>query len=345
LVTVPVLGTHYRSDRGQLSPLGPAWTRMARVFAYLDPKRKTDRSFQDFLDKKPGGARLSEERVLAKAFVQGFEGADTNRISEKSLALEGDPTEGALESRRIVRGYAALIEHLRQEVGDHIRLNVTVQSVIWSDDGARVVDATGAEHRARTVVVTVPLPMLQHDLIRFEPELPALRRVTGKLVMGHVVRLNVVVKERFWEEQLDDVGYVHAPTRPFTVWWTQHPLRAPLLVGWTGGPPAIELGRSGNVEEMAIAELARAFGMRRSRMESHVEAFHRHDWTHDPHTLGAYSYVGVGGSAAPRALARPVGGTIFIAGEASEDESGGTVESALASGVRAARQVLRRLAS
>jgi monoamine oxidase len=163
--------------------------------------------------------------------------------------------------------------------------------------------------------------------------------------MGHVMRLNVVVKERFWEKKRDDVGYVHTPHRPFTVWWTQNPLQAPLLVGWSGGPPAIEFGRAGNVEETALAELARAFGVRRSRMESLVHAMHRHDWTHDAHTLGAYSYVGVGGSAAPSALARPIGRTLFFAGEATDAESGGTVESALASGVRAARQILKRLAS
>jgi monoamine oxidase len=345
LVTVPVLGNHYRSDHGQLSPLGPAWTRMARVFAYLNPARKNDRSFQEFLDEKPGGARLSEERVLAQAFIQGFEGADTNRISEKSLAQGGDPTEGALNARRIVRGYAALVEHLRREIGERIRLHTTVERVMWNEAGARVLDATGAEHLAQTVLITVPLPMLQHDVIRFEPEVPALRRAASTLVMGHVMRLNVVVKERFWEKKLDDVGYVHAPNRPFTVWWTQNPLRAPLLVGWSGGPPAVELGRAGNVEDTAIAELARAFGIRRSRMESLVEAIHRHDWTHDAHTRGAYSYVGVGGSSAPRSLARPIGGTLFIAGEASDEESGGTVESALASGARAARQILKRLAS
>ncbi len=38
-------------------------------------------------------------------------------------------------------------------------------------------------------------------------------------------------------------------------------------------------------------------------------------------------------------------GAEFVHGEASEGESAGTVEAALASGKRAARQVLRRLAS
>lgn len=65
LITVPVLGKQYRSDHGELSPQGPLWERLAEVFEHLDPERKKDRSFQDFLDDKPGGARLKRERELA----------------------------------------------------------------------------------------------------------------------------------------------------------------------------------------------------------------------------------------------------------------------------------------
>jgi monoamine oxidase len=78
LITVPVLGEHYRSDRGELSDQGAVWKRMAKVFRHLNPDRKTDRSFQDFLDDKPGGRSLSNERELARGFVQGFNGADTS---------------------------------------------------------------------------------------------------------------------------------------------------------------------------------------------------------------------------------------------------------------------------
>jgi hypothetical protein len=76
---------------------------------------------------------LKQERDLARGFVQGFNAADTRLISEKSIAQQGDPTEGAAEAARIVNGYAALIEYLRREVADVIRLNVAVRRVIWDD--------------------------------------------------------------------------------------------------------------------------------------------------------------------------------------------------------------------
>ena len=78
-------------------------------------------------------------------------------------------------------------------------------------------------------------------------------------------------------------------------------------------------------------------------MEAEVESLHWHDWSRDEHVRGAYSYVGVGGTSAPRSLARAVGGRLFIAGEATDSESGGTVEGALASATRTVRGVLRAL--
>src|SRR5829696_2703023 len=343
LATVPVLGRHYRSDRGELSAQGPLWDRMQKVFTHLSTRRKEDRSFQEFLDDEPGGARLRAERELARGFVQGFNGADPALVSEKSLAEQGNPTEGAAEARRIVNGYAALVAHLEREVAGLIRWHTAARRIVWNDDGVVVVDAGGEKHHARTTIVTVPLPMLQDGAIQIEPEVPALRNAAARLVMGHVVRVNVIVRERFWEEKVEDLGYLHAPTRPFTVWWTQNPVRAPLLTGWAGGPPALELSRDGRVEETAVAELAHVFGMRRSRMEAEVESLHWHDWSGDQHACGAYSYVGVGGTSAPRTLARAVGGRLFVAGEATDSESSGTVEGALASAKRAVRGVLRAL--
>ena len=69
-----------------------------------------------------------------------------------------------------------------------------------------------------------------------------------------------------------------------------------------------------------------------------------HDWLHDPYARGAYSYQMVDGADAPAALARPLDATLFFAGEATDTEGAtGTVHGAIASGRRAARQVMRVL--
>jgi monoamine oxidase len=342
LVTVPVMGEHLRSDRGELSPQEQIWKRVARVFKRLDPDRAQDRSFQDFLDTKPGGPLLKEERELARGFVEGFHAADAWRISEKSIAQQGSPSEAEGRGARILRGYGSLIDHLHHELGDVVRLNSAVHRVIWRESHVQVFTHDNAAHEARAAIITVPLPFLQDESLVFEPEITTVRKAARQLVMGHVARINVVMKERFWQKANDDLSFVHTPQRSFNVWWTLYPLRAPVLVGWSGGPTAIEL-TAGNVEHAALIDLANAFGVRRSRLEPLIASMHTHDWTRDPHARGAYSYVGVGGINAAKRLSQPLRGTLFFAGEATESANSGTVEGALASGMRAFRQVVRTL--
>ena len=67
----------------------------------------------------------------------------------------------------------------------------------------------------------------------------------------------------------------------------------------------------------------------------------RFDWRlGDPFARGAYSYVAVGGVEAPAELGRPLGATLFFAGEATDGRGdSGTVHGAIESGWRAAREV------
>jgi monoamine oxidase len=128
---------------------------------------------------------------------------------------------------------------------------------------------------------------------------------------------------------------------PFPVWWSAYPVRVPLAVAWSGGPAAAALAdlTPEAILEMALSNLARGLRTTAKRLRSRVRGFFTHDWQHDPYARGAYSYCLVRGSSAARALARPVEQTLFFAGEATDSERSGTVEGAIASGLRAARQV------
>jgi monoamine oxidase len=96
--------------------------------------------------------------------------------------------------------------------------------------------------------------------------------------------------------------------------------------------------------ESALAALARQFGLARREARGMVTATWFHNWESDPYARGAYSYMLVGGNDAPAKLARPVRRTLFFAGEASDSEGRtGTVHGAIASGRRAAAQLLRVL--
>jgi monoamine oxidase len=205
---------------------------------------------------------------------------------------------------------------------------------------------------ARAVIVTVPLAVLQARHVTFDPPLTGIESAIEKLVMGGVLRLALRFDEAFWATprfmarhgDTKMLTFLQTPLAvDFPVWWTTYPVEAPVLVGWRGGPGAWNLsGKSDDeLRELAITSLAKVFRMSRTAIARRVRACFMHNWMTDPFAMGAYSYVGIGGSRAAAILARPVERTIFFAGEHASSGRNGTVDGAIASGRRAADQVLR----
>ena len=147
------------------------------------------------------------------------------------------------------------------------------------------------------------------------------------------------------DERLDTLSFLHGTSDvDFPIWWTTYPVRSPLLVGWCGGPKALQLAgrRSDEIESAALRSLAKLLPTTVASLRKHLVSSHVHDWISDPFSRGAYSYSRVGGDDAPARLARPVEGTLFFAGEAADPEGRtGTVHGAIATGRRAAAQAVR----
>lgn len=165
-------------------------------------------------------------------------------------------------------------------------------------------------------------------------------------------------REPFWDDasfvreraagrdtRLARPDFVHDPRAAFPTWWVPSPARAPVLVGWAGGPAAERLAglAPAAVVARSLEALAGAMAVPLRSLERRLEAWREHDWQRDPCTLGAYTYVAVGGTGAPQALARPLDATLFFAGEATDADAIGTVDGALASGRRAAQRLLASL--
>ncbi|HUQ80316.1 MAG TPA: FAD-dependent oxidoreductase [Gemmatimonadaceae bacterium] len=95
LVVCDIHGERWRAQGGKLTPIDDDdfWEQLGRVMRRLDPARTPDRSFEEFLDAKPGGASLARARTVAREFVEGFHAADLSRISERSLADGGAPKD------------------------------------------------------------------------------------------------------------------------------------------------------------------------------------------------------------------------------------------------------------
>jgi monoamine oxidase len=303
-------------------------------------------------------ARLSPlTRALARMYVEGYLAAPAERVSARWVAagIDGDPD--ANRQHRIGPGYGALVRWLVAGFDPDraaLRLNTVVRRVSWQPGRVRVECRSVTGHAlatlsAPTLLVTVPLAVLaaapdEAGAITFDPPLDAKRPALLRLGTGHVCKLVLRFRDRFWEQ--DDerpVNFWHDPGGSFPTWWNAAPRHAPVLTAWAGGPAAEDLLARPVRERLARAAQSLAAILRtpRRRVEARLQSWAHHDWRADPWSRGAYSYAGVGGESAAAALARPLEDTLFFAGEATDSEASGTVEAALDSGRRAAREILR----
>ena len=357
---VDVAGRRWSVRGGKLRLLDDFWERLDRVMRRLDEKRTPDRSFADAMARMRSADRA--DVALARQYVEGFHAADTTRISERALAEGGSPRDDVRERRigRVLDGYAAVIDALAAPVIQRVTFGSIVTAVEWGAGEVRVTARAAAGEQERTyegsaAVITVPLGVLVGGAIRFDPVIDRPRRVAERLRMGNVRKVVLQFDEPFWmdrrfsqrvaDERLDTWSFLHGRSDvAFPVWWTAYPVRAPILVGWRGGPGAVPLeNRSADdVIGSAIDSLAALLSVARATIARRVVAGFTHDWSADPFARGAYSYVRVGGSGASARLAKPVQGTLFFAGEhADPEERNGTVHGAIGSGFHAAEQLLK----
>ncbi len=361
-------------DRVESTPRGfrlldDFWQQLDRVMRKLDAKRRLDRSFAEFLAERPGGAALARARLLADMWVRGYQAANPERASERALADGGSPGNDESEQlqARVLEGYDTLPTHLAHLLGRALRLGSVVTHIEWEPGAVELTMASNeggpvASVRARSAVISVPLGVLQAPAdsgaaITFSPSLSdAKLDALHGLAEGHVVRVSVVLDEPIWMTRpprvstsgrsLRRLAFLHPSDGRMPVCWTGYPTNAPLLVAWFGGPEAESLSRLSRdeIEHRAVGGLARRLHVAPRRFVRHVRSTHMHNWSADPFSRGAYSYVVVGGADASRTLARPLKGTLFFAGEAFDSEGrNGTVEGAIASGRNAARQLRRTL--
>ena len=337
------------SKDGDWSQIRDFWGEIAKVQSQIG-RLRNDVSFADFLRTRRSLA--PRVRELARGFVEGYHAAHADRISAKALG-SSDSEQERPKQFRILGGYHALIEWLRAGIDPEksdLLLDTPVTRVEWRR-GDVAIETPRGTIRAAAAIVTLPIgvwkaPREQQGAVAFDPPLTAKQAAIEKLEAGHVVKIMFRFAERFWDERgLPDSGtplnFVHSSDRFIPTWWTSAPVRSPILTAWAGGHAADALLAEGPDAQIdrALDSMAKAFGVRRRRLDDLLRATWTHDWQSDPFTRGAYSYAGVGGTGAHRSLARPIANTLFFAGEATSSDQTGTVAGAIESGRRAATAV------
>jgi monoamine oxidase len=269
-----------------------------------------------------------------------------DQLSLMDLAHEAIIHHAGQGDFHLVEGYDRVMERLAS--GLEIHLGTAVEHIDWHEPTVRVWTRQPGrsellEFSAEQVVITVPVALLQQEVISFAPALPAAKQAAIQcLQMGAVVKLHLEFTEAFWDPEIS----LWANTGSIPVWWApgyHQPQMPPVLTAFVGGQRALALGQGTEATaiEQGLANLCQMFASPAPRQL--FRQGKRIAWADDPWARGGYCHLPVGAQGARQALAAPLSNRLFFAGEAAVTTSNpATVHGAIQSGQAAAKLIIEQ---
>jgi monoamine oxidase len=341
--TSAMTGKWYQVKAGQTgyaNLFDDTWAEMMKCLNEL----QTDIPIAAFLNRHLSDAKFTELREGVTRFVEGYDAADTMLAS--SFALREEWQQDDAEQLRLEDGYITLLEDLENKykhAGGRLILSSPVTQINWAEDHVQL-QSGSVELKASKAIITVPIGVLQNQVIAFQPPLPC-RDLFSKIGFGGVIKFLFQFRDEFWNRVLlrrfNDVAFILSDAE-IPTWWTQSPSSLPLLTGWWGGPSTFE--RPFSKDELyakAIRSLQYILQSSKDEVESNLLSWTVVNWVSDPYSYGAYAYTTVETVEARRVMLTPIADTLYFAGEAFyEGTAMGTVEAALVSGKQVAAKIL-----
>ena len=328
----------FRAD-GSPVPRGEVeqgWGRLERLFGRIDARFEPDLPLARAVQRVQPGAR---DDALLQWMLSAYTEFDTGGPLERLSAYYFDE-DSAFDGADVVltNGYDLVLKPLAR--GLDIRLGNRVTRIEYEEGDGASVYAGKARYDASFVICTLPLGVLKAGAVTFDPPLPRdHRNRISRLGMGNVTKLAMRFDAPYWPVDTQYFGLMTKERGRWNYFLNYRTFSdANILLGLSVGAYA------GKVERLTDAAML-ADGMKavRRMFGSQVPAPNAHRltrWSRDPFSLGAYSYSRVGATPADfDDLARPVAGTLLLAGEHTLFKYHATMHGAYLSGLRAARQV------
>jgi monoamine oxidase len=235
---------------------------------------------------------------------------------------------------RLRRGYGALIAAYGTPCA--LALNTQVTMIDHSGKRVRIETSQGTVSAAK-VIVTVPTNLIAEEAVRFHPALSEKIDAARGLPLGVADKVMLALDQ---PETLPTDGNLRGPTMR-TAMGSFHlrPFGQACIEGFFGGRFARQLEDAGDgaLAAQAIDEIVALLG---SDFRHRLKPLAASRWAQDPFARGSYSHALPGHAADRAALAAPVDGRLFFAGEATSPNFFSTAHGARDSGERAAREVM-----
>jgi len=243
-------------------------------------------------------------------------------------------------------GFDHLVKAMSKQLIDKIRYNSPVIQISQDISKVTVTYRQGSKTKTLTcenLIITVPLTTMRK--IKFIPELPPDKLKAMKQVKYQpVTRVYLQTRRQFWiDENISGDAYTDLPIMQIG----QHPIDGPSSANCRGILEAHIKGEQALTVAMMEPERRLSFILSyMKKVHPHIEQYYEKSvsniWNHDSWALGGYvQYMPGQFISLPPLFARPEG-RIHFAGEHTSYLIG-TMKGALASGIRAAKEVMHAL--
>ena len=316
------------------------WDELLKQMGALEQ----DMTLHNFLLRYFPDDQFQTLRTEAQTFAEGFDLADPERVSVKTLFNEWSHQSA---DHRVDEGYISLIKFLVNDCkkrGCQLINGAIVSEIKWQNQEVQITTLDNQIFKGHKCLVTVPLGVLQEKEglgLSIQPGIPEYMEAASKIGYGKVIKIVLSFNKRFWKK---DAGFFLSQ-EVFSAWWTQLPSEVPILTGWAGGPKAEELSAQSSsvILEKAIESLAGLFMMDEMTLKESLEGWRVFNWQKDKSILGGYSYATLETEDALKILNTPVSETLYFAGEGMySGDHPGTVEAAILSVKSVADHLLNR---
>ena len=353
----------YQPGGRPIAYYGPDGARLSGSDAeqFIADAARVEVQLSAVIEALPPGASYADAARTAVAQVADAEGWDPERAARVVEYLDHRSEEqyGAdsrlldahgLEDEVIIGdevvfpgGYDQLAASLAAGLDvrlEHAAARVARAGAAGVESGV-VVETGRGSFSARHAVVTVPIGVLQSQLLTFDPPLPeGVAAAVSKFRMNAFEKIFLRFPERFWDEDVYAVRRQGKAARWWHSWYDLTGISGePTLLTFAAGECAQEIrGWSDErVVESVMASLREIYG---SGIPAPVHA-RITDWQGDEFARGAYAYMTRGCTGEDHSrIATPVDAVLHLAGEATWEDDPATVNAALCSGHRAAERIL-----
>ena len=350
----------HSADRNVLTPLAealgfaiqrrrPEWTtRLRNSGASAADEKDWIAEREAFYWAIHRAAREARDRPASSVLRPGgrwnalFDAVSTwaNAVELEKLSIkDNDRYEDSGINWRVHRGYGTLLATLARD------LPIAFDAAVTRIDHrgrAILIDTGRGRVVAARVIVAVPSAILAAEALAFDPLLPDKLAAAAGLPLGLADKLFFRFDGAMPDLGDSDLFLVGATDRRETMSYQVRPFGRPLVQCFFGGEFAAALEREGMPAMVAFAldELA---ALRGSDIRRQLTPLAASAWRADPFARGSYSYATPGHADDRAALAAPVDGRIFFAGEACSLNFFSTAHGAYETGIAAAEAALASL--